>query len=140
MVLLQLLISLIVPAGMIFVGRKNRRSIPEYGKKELSYFSKRASSSPEAWTESNRLFASLLFASGINIGIISFVFFVIVLILRGPSWVLCITLLLTQLIGSFVLIVAVTEAMLRRLYDENGELREDSEETEETDETDEIEE
>lgn len=134
MVLLQLLISLIVPAGMIFIGRKNRRSLPEYGKKGFSYFSKRALSSPEAWTEANKLFASLLFASGMNIGIISFVFFVIVLILIGPSWVLCITLLLTQLIGSFVLIVAVTEAMLRRLYDEYGALCEDSEEAEESEE------
>ena len=138
MIFLQLVISLAVPAGMVYIGRKNKRQLPAYGKKGFSYFSKRALCSPEAWNEANNLFASLLFASGINIGIISFVFFVIVAVLTGPSWVLCITLLLTQLAGSFVLITAVTESLLRRQYDESGALREEEDESDESDETPEM--
>ena len=53
---------------------------------------------------------------------------------------LCITLLLTQLAGSFVLITAVTESLLRRLYDESGELREEDEESDESVESGESEE
>ena len=133
MILIQFLFSIVIPVIMTIWGFRAKKRIPEYGEGRLSYRSKRSGTSEEAWLFSNNLFASLLFAAGLNIGIITVIFFVSVVFVGYINWFMVITLVLTQITGSALLLRIVTEGLLRRTFDRNGDLIETDEEQDDED-------
>lgn len=106
---------------MWHTGSKYRNGNVAYKKKEgIRYSSKRAVSSPEAWTFANDLYFNMLRAAGMNVGLISAVLFWIVVLKAGHGWVISFSLLVVQLLGGILLPRIVTEMILRRNFDKLG--------------------
>ena len=74
MIVIQIIITVIIPAAMIVCGRRLYKNIPEYGSDGFAFKTRMAKLSEDTWTYANRLFASMLFAAGINACIIAVLF------------------------------------------------------------------
>ena len=135
MSILQLLLTLVVPFFMWRMGRTLRNgNVPYKKKKGVRYSTKRAKASEEAWTFANDLYFNMLRMSGINLGLISIVLFIIVVFkAQELLWILVIVLLTVQLVAGWILPGLFTELFLRKTFDGQGKLiaQEDTEETEE---------
>lgn len=138
MVIIQIILCLITPVIMVVLGIVNRRSIPGYNDgNRIAYSSKRAKASEAAWNSANLTFASLLLACGANMGIMALALYIVVALYLGSAWFLCLSLLVVQIVFGLGLIFIVTEMMLRRTYDEEGNLLKAAEDEEEAAEDDE---
>ncbi len=134
MILLPLLLCLVVPVWMWYLGRTYRNGGVPYGKKKgIRFYSKRASASEQVWIFANNLYFNMLRMCGINMGLIAVVLFVAAILkMEHLLWPLCAVLIPVQLIGGFLLPWIFTEWMIRRLFDSKGILiSEDSENAEE---------
>lgn len=134
MIILQFLLSILTPAAMTAAGVRMKRKVPVYNDSRLAYRSARAKQSEEAWTFANRLFANILVTAGINLLIISGVFFIVAACMNSGGWMLSAALFLVELAGSVLIIRVVTEGILRRTFDKNGELIENEEDDEDEEE------
>ena len=131
MIILQLILSIIIPAVLVIGGRRYIRNLPAYGEKRFFRFhSRRAAASEEAWHFANNLYAHMLYTSGLSIGVITVVFFLVASHYTSHTWIMCISLIVVQIAGSIVLPAAVADFMLRRTYDKNGELIENDQDDE----------
>ena len=142
MSILQLLLTLAVPFFMWRMGRTLRNgNVPYKKKKGVRYSTKRAKASEEAWTFANDLYFNMLRMSGINLGLISIVLFIIVVFKAEELlWILVIVLMTVQLVAGWILPGLFTELFLRKTFDGQGKLiaQEDTEDTEEAGEGAEI--
>lgn len=139
MSILQLLLTLVVPFFMWRSGRTLRNgNVPYKKKKGVRYSTKRAKASEEAWTFANDLYFNMLRMSGINLGLISIVLFIIVVFKAEELlWTLVIVLLAVQLVAGWILPGLFTELFLRKSFDGQGKLiaEEDTEDMEEAEES-----
>lgn len=121
MIVLQLILSLIIPAVLIVGGRRYIKDQPAYGEKRfLRFHSKRAAASEEAWHFVNNLYAHMLYGSGLSIGGVTVIFFLVASHYVTHRWILCISLIIVQIVGSIVLPALTAYFMLRRMYDKDG--------------------
>lgn len=119
--IIQLVLSLVIPVVLISGGRKYIRNMPAYGEKRfLRFHSRRAAVSEEAWNFANNLYAHMLYSSGISIGAVTVIFFLVASRYIHHTWILCFSLMAVQLAGSIMLPAAVCEFMLRRTYGKDG--------------------
>lgn len=133
MILFPLLLCLVVPVWMWYLGRTYRNgNVPYRKSKGIRYRSKRAAASEEAWVFANDLYFNMLRMCGINMVLIAFVLFIPVMIrAAGLVWLLCAILIPFQLVGGFLLTGLFTEMMTRRFYDADGIFLHDQSEEEE---------
>ena len=124
MILFPLLLCLVVPVCMWYLGRKYRNGGVPYGKKKgIHYRSKRAVKSEQAWVFANDLYFNMLRMCGINMGLIAIVLYVpVILKANHLLWLLCTVLIPIQLIGGFLLPWVFTDMMTRRYFDSEGVL------------------
>ena len=98
--IIQLVLSLVIPVVLISGGRKYIRNMPAYGEKRfLRFHSRRAAVSEEAWNFANNLYAHMLYSSGISIGAVTVIFFLVASRYIHHTWILCFSLMAVQLAG-----------------------------------------
>ena len=120
MVILQILISLIMPAIMIVSGRIIRSKIDSYMAPGLAYKTRSAELTPESWQYANRFFGTMMVAIGINMAVISTVFILAAVLGAGVNgWALALFFMCFEIVG-IALPVFMTELMLGRLFDAEG--------------------
>lgn len=123
MIIIQILITVIIPAAMIICGRRLYKNIPPYGSDGFAFKTRMAKLSEETWTYANRLFASMLFAAGVNAVIIAALFMIIAVCLTDVNgWALAGVIALFEA-AAVLLPIGVTEKLIGMNYDENGQLR-----------------
>ena len=119
MIIIQIIITVII------CGRRPYKNIPEYGSDGFAFKTRMAKLSEETWTYANRLFASMLFAAGINAGIIAILFMIAAVCLTDVNgWALAGIIALFEAIA-VVLPAIATEKLIGMNYDEHGQLRKD---------------
>ena len=123
MIVIQIIITVIIPAVMIVCGRRLYQNIPEYGSDGFAFKTRMAKLSEDTWTYANRLFASMLFAAGINACIIAVLFMIVAVCLTDVNgWALAGIIALFEA-AAVVLPAIATEKLIGMNYDENGQLR-----------------
>ena len=123
MIIIQVLITLVIPAAMIIIGRKISKNMPEYKSEGFAYKTATATLSEETWTYANRLFASMLFTSGINVAVVAALFMVLAVCLTEVNgWALAVVIALFEAVSA-ILPFVVTEKLTVMNFDENGEIR-----------------
>lgn len=123
MVIIQVIITLIIPVAMIISGRKLSKNMPEYKSSGFAYKTYTASLSEETWTYANRLFANMLFTSGINVAIVAALFMIFAVCLTEVNgWALALIIALFEAL-SLLLPFVVTEKLTVMNFDENGDIR-----------------
>ena len=122
MKLIPLILCLIVPVWMWYLGKKYRNGNVPFGKeKGIRYRSKRASASEQAWVFANDLYFNMLRMCGINMGLIAVALYLMVFFKADHLIpLLCVILIPIQLIGGFLLPWIFTGVMTRRLFDSDG--------------------
>ncbi len=120
-IFLQMIICMTVPCFMILYGRYRKSDPPLYKTKSMLSMFKKADSSEDVWLRYGALFYNLIFTSGINVGIITLIFFTAVIVLFGPNWIMCITFFIAQLFAGFGMSFIVTALIINRLNDDNGD-------------------
>ena len=112
MIVIQIIITVIIPAAMIVCGRRLYKNIPEYGSDGFAFKTRMA-----------KLFASMLFAAGINACIIAVLFMIVAVCLTDVNgWALAGIIALFEA-AAVVLPAIATEKLIGMNYDENGQLR-----------------
>lgn len=123
MIIIQVIITLIIPSAMIISGRKLSKNMPEYKSSGLAYKTYTASLSEETWVYANRLFANMLFTSGINVAIVAAFFMILAVCLtEANGWALALVIALFEAVSA-LLPIAVTEKLTVMNFDENGNIR-----------------
>lgn len=123
MILIQIVIAVLIPAAMIVCGRRLGKNIPEYDSRGFAFKTRAAKLSEEAWIYGNKLFANMLFTTGINVIIVAALFMMVaVLAADANGWMLACVMAVIEAV-SVLLPVIVTNRMILMNYDENGKLR-----------------
>lgn len=83
MFFLGFIIAVAVPILMIFWGGRLRKNPPAYGRGRFSFRTKFARQDEDMWNFSNTLFSHMITVTGVNVGIVSIVFYLGVMFLEG---------------------------------------------------------
>ena len=83
MFFLGFIIAVAVPVLMIFWGGRLRKNPPAYGRGRFSFHTKFARQDEDTWYFSNTLFSHMITVTGVNVGIVSVVFYLGVVFLEG---------------------------------------------------------
>lgn len=129
MIVLQVLVSVLIPAFMVLAGRSLKRSRPPYpDAKGFAFRTKAAKASEEAWEYANHMFASMLTAAGFNVAAAAAVFMIAVcLVTQVNGWLLA--LLLAGIEGAGAVLPALmTQVFLLKRFDAQGNLLQPAEE------------
>lgn len=121
MIVLQILISVLIPALMVLAGRSLKRRRPAYpDAKGFAFRTKAAKASEEAWAYANHMFAGMLVAAGINVGAAAAVFMIAVsLVTQVNGWLLALLLADIEAAGA-VLPGLMTQIFLLKRFDAQG--------------------
>lgn len=112
--ILQLIIILFIPAFMIFFAVTRKRDLINGETKGWAFKFRKRALSEEEHMRANLMYCNIILYCGINVGLVSLIFALFILIRYGPSWIMCITFVLLQLIAGFALSYIVTRALARR--------------------------
>ena len=129
MIVLQILVSVLIPAFMVLAGRSLKRRRPSYpDAKGFAFRTKAAKASEEAWEYANHMFAGMLAAAGINVGVAAAVFMVAVcLVTEVNGWLLALLLAGIEAAGA-VLPALMTQIFVLKRFDAQGNLLQPAEE------------
>ncbi len=117
MIIIGFVISAVVPCLMIFWGRNLRKNPPDYLVGRLSFRTKRARADEKVWAFSNRLFSHLMTVAGVNVGLVSFVFYIGVLVLAGKSnWMAASLSLLAVQAICLLFVYWITDFLVKKIY------------------------
>lgn len=123
MIVIQTVISVLIPAAMIICGRRLGKNIPEYDSKGFAFKTRTARLSEETWKYANKLFANMLFTTGVNVIVVAALFMIVAVAVSDVNgWILACIMAVIEAV-SLLLPVIVTDRMTVMNYDENGELR-----------------
>ena len=123
---IQAVLCTVIPVAMIAAGFRIKKNSIIYMAKGLAYKSKSARRNRDTWRHGNVLFTHMLISVGFNVGVISALFVVMAVKLSDiSSWMLTGFVVGFQIITAFLPII-MTEYMLGKTFDDDGNYREDA--------------